>query len=71
MDKMKNLKIWKKLLLTFMIIIILFCATVVLAISGLRQNADKYSEFYNVGYQVTNRVMNMRRGLQILSLIHI
>lgn len=63
---MKNLKIWKKLLLTFMIIIILFCATVVLAISGLRQNADKYSEFYNVGYQVTNRVMNMRRGLQII-----
>lgn len=63
---MKNLKIWKKLLLTFMIIIILFCATVVLAITGLRQNADKYSEFYNVGYQITNRVMNMRRGLQII-----
>ncbi len=61
---MKNLKIWKKLLLTFMIIIIMFCATVVLAITGLRQNADKYSEFYNVGYQVTNRVMSMRRGLQ-------
>lgn len=49
-----------------MIIIILFCATVVLAITGLRQNADKYSEFYNVGYQITNRVMNMRRGLQII-----
>lgn len=63
---MKNLKIWKKLLLTFMIIIIMFCATVVLAITGLRQNADKYSEFYNVGYQVTNRVMNMRRGLQMI-----
>jgi len=65
-DKMKNLKIWKKLLLTFMIIIIMFCATVVLAITGLRQNADKYSEFYNVGYQVTNRVMSMRRGLQMI-----
>ncbi len=63
---MKNLKIWKKLLLTFMIIIIMFCATVVLAITGLRQNADKYSEFYNVGYQVTNRVMSMRRGLQMI-----
>ena len=65
-NKMKNLKIWKKLLLTFMIIIIMFCATVVLAITGLRQNADKYSEFYNVGYQVTNRVMSMRRGLQMI-----
>ena len=63
---MKNLKIWKKLLLTFMIIIIMFCATVVLAITGLRQNADKYSGFYNVGYQVTNRVMSMRRGLQMI-----
>lgn len=63
---MKNMKIWKKLLLTFMIIIILFCTTVVLAVTGLRQNADKYSEFYNVGYQITNRVMNMRRGLQII-----
>ena len=38
----------------------------VLAITGLRQNADKYSEFYNVGYQVTNRVMSMRRGLQMI-----
>ncbi len=52
--------------MTFMIIIIMFCATVVLAITGLRQNADKYSEFYNVGYQVTNRVMSMRRGLQMI-----
>ena len=37
-----------------------------MAILGLRENADKYSEFYNVGYQVTNRVMDMRRGLQII-----
>lgn len=49
-----------------MMIIILFCSTVVMAILGLRENADKYSEFYNVGYQVTNRVMDMRRGLQII-----
>lgn len=63
---MKNLKIWKKLILTFMMIIILFCATVVVGITGLRQNADKYSEFYNVGYQLTDRVMSMRRGLQVL-----
>lgn len=63
---MKNLKIGIKLLVTFMIIILLFCATVVTAITGLNQNADKYSEFYNVGYQVTNKVMSMRRGLQII-----
>lgn len=63
---MKNLKIGKKLLITFMLIIILFCSTVAIAIMGLNENADKYSEFYNVGYQVTNRVMDMRRGLQII-----
>ena len=32
---MKNLKIGTKLLITFMLIIILFCATVVTAINGL------------------------------------
>lgn len=63
---MKNLKIGKKLLVTFMLIIILFISTVGIAIMGLQKNASKYSEFYNVGYQITSKVMNMRRGLQII-----
>ncbi len=63
---MKNLKIRAKLLVTFMLIIVLFCGTVAIAIYGLQRNAAKYTEFYNVGYQVTNKVMNMRRGLQII-----
>ena len=63
---MKNLKIGLKLLITFMLIILLFCATVYTAITGLRQNAAKYSEFYNAEYQITNKVMSMRRGLQII-----
>ncbi len=63
---MKNLKIGVKLLITFMIIIVLFCATVTASIMGLTENEEKYSEFYNVGYQITNKVMNMRRGLQIV-----
>lgn len=63
---MRNLKIRTKLLTTFMLVIILFCATVATAIYGLQENADKYSEFYHVGYQITNKVMNMRRGLQII-----
>ena len=49
-----------------MLIILLFCGTVSIAIMGLTENADKYSEFYNVGYQITNKVMSMRRGLQII-----
>ncbi len=63
---MKNLRIRIKLLVTFMTIIVLFCATVTVAIIGLQRNSDSYSDFYNVGYQVTNRIMNMRRGLQII-----
>lgn len=63
---MKNLKIGTKLLLTFLLIIIVFCATVAMAITGLSKNMSKYSEFYNVSYQVNSRVMSMRRGLQII-----
>lgn len=63
---MKNLKIGMKLLVTFMIIIVLFCITVATATDGLKKNADRYSEFYHVGYQVTNKVMSMRRGLQMV-----
>ncbi len=66
-DKMKNLKIGKKLLITFMLIIVLFCCTVFVAVWGLRQNAKSYTQFYNVGYQITNKVMSMRRGLQIIA----
>lgn len=63
---MKNLKIRTKLLVTFLLIIILFCGTVGTAIKGMKQSADKYSEFYTVGYQITNKAMSMRRGLQIV-----
>lgn len=63
---MKNLKIGTKLLLTFMLVIVLFCVTVGAAIYGLTENANRYTEFYEVGYQITNKVMNMRRGLQII-----
>lgn len=63
---MKNRKIGTKLIVTFMLVIVLFCGTVATAIYGLQRNADKYSEFYNVGYKITNKIMNMRRGLQII-----
>ena len=59
---MKNLKIRTKLLATFMLVIILFIGTVAIAIYGLQANANKYSEFYNVEYKVTNNIMSMRRG---------
>lgn len=63
---MKNLKIRTKLLITFMAIIVLFCVTVLGAITGLRSSAEKYTEFYTVGYQITNKAMSMRRSMQII-----
>lgn len=63
---MKNLKIRTKLLVTFMLVIVLFCGTVAIAIMALNQNSERYSDFYNVGYQITNKVMSMRCGLQII-----
>ena len=63
---MKNLKIRAKLLITFMIVIFLFLITVIGAISGLQQNEERYSEFYHVGYRITNKIMSMRRGLQVI-----
>lgn len=64
--KMKNLKIRTKLLAIFMIIIIMFCATVATSITGMKQSAEQYSEFYTVGYQITNKSMSMRRSMQII-----
>ena len=53
-------------MVTFMLIIVMFCVTVATSINGLKESAAKYSEFYNVGYQITNRTMSMRRGLQMI-----
>ena len=60
------MKIRAKLLITFMIVIFLFLITVIGAISGLQQNEERYSEFYHVGYRITNKIMSMRRGLQVI-----
>lgn len=59
---MKNLRIGKKLLITFMLIILLFIGTVAIAITALNENSEKYSDFYNVGYQITNKVMSCAGG---------
>lgn len=64
---MKNLKIAKKLLITFGTIIALFCITVILAIASLRSTNENFETFYNVPYEITNRSMDMRRMIQSTS----
>ena len=61
---MKNFKIGKKLIVTFAAILVMLLITVVAAFYGLQVGVDKYSDFYNVDHQVTNKVMEMRRNLQ-------
>lgn len=61
---MKNLKIAKKLLITFGIIIFMMCATVILAITSLTSTKNNFETFFNIPYEITNRSMDMRRAIQ-------
>lgn len=61
---MKNFKIGKKLIVTFGTIIILFILTAVLAVVSLNSTGGNFKDFYTVGYPVSNRTTDMRRGLQ-------
>lgn len=61
---MKNLKIAKKLLITFGIIIFMLCATVIIAIVSLTNTYRNFETFYNIPYEITNRSMDMRRAIQ-------
>ncbi|MCD8000811.1 MAG: methyl-accepting chemotaxis protein [Clostridiales bacterium] len=61
---MKNLKIAKKLLITFGTIILMMCATVILAIVSLTSTKNNFETFYNIPYEITNRSMDMRRTIQ-------
>lgn len=61
---MKNLKIGKKLLVTFGIIVAMLCITVFVAISSLLQVRSNFTTFYEVPYVINNYAMDMRRSLQ-------
>lgn len=61
---MKNLKIGKKLVMTFGIIIAIFLITVVMAILSLNSTAGSFEDFYTNGYPVSNRTTEMRRAIQ-------
>lgn len=61
---MKNLKIGKKLVVTFGTIIILFILTAILAVVSLNGTGGNFKDFYTVGYPVSAKTTDMRRGLQ-------
>lgn len=63
-DIMKNLRIGKKLSVTFGVMIGLFCLTIAIAIMSLISIQQKFDDFYDEGYQITNRSMDLCRAIQ-------
>lgn len=61
---MKDFKIGKKLFVTFGVIICLFLIVVVTSILCLENSGNKFADFYEKGYQITNKSMDMRRAIQ-------
>ena len=64
MNFMKNLKIGKKLIVTFGVIIILFLISLMVSIVSLNNSGKNFKEFYTVGYPVSNKTTDMRRATQ-------
>lgn len=61
---MKNLKIGKKLGITFAIIVAIVVVISAVSIAGLMNALNKYQSFYKGPYQITNYAMDMRRSIQ-------
>lgn len=64
---MKNLKMIKKLSVTFGTVFILFFITILIAITSLISNRNDFERFYKNGYKNTNTVLDMRRAIQATS----
>lgn len=60
----KNYKIGKKLFVTFGIIVSLLVVVVVVGLAALISIGDKFNTFHNNGYQITNKVMEVRMSIQ-------
>lgn len=61
---MKNLKIGKKLFVTFGIIIVLFLVSLIVSIVSLNNAGGNFKDFYTNGYPVSLKTTDMRRATQ-------
>lgn len=61
---MRNFKIGKKLFVTFGVITLLLCITAITGIFSLKSTGRNFTSFYENGYQITNRSVDMRRSIQ-------
>lgn len=61
---MRNLKIGKKLSVTFGVIIVLFLISLIVSFVSLNNSGNNFKDFYTVGYPVSNKTTDMRRATQ-------
>ncbi len=60
MKVLKNMKVTRKLLLSFAIVLILYIVSVGAALTGVRSITASFSGFYNNSYQIVKESMNFR-----------
>lgn len=61
---MKNLKIGKKLIVVFSVIIALYLLTVFLSTTGLDYSGNQFEDFYTYSYPLSQRTLDVRRCIQ-------
>lgn len=61
---MKNLKIGKKLLVTFGVIIVLLLGTILLSLAALNRTGGQFTDFYEYSYPMATKTLEIRRGIQ-------
>lgn len=61
----RDLKIGKKLFITFGIVIGLLAVVLCIGVFALISNGSKFDSFYDNGYTITNKVMEIRRSIQV------
>ncbi|WP_270819543.1 methyl-accepting chemotaxis protein [[Eubacterium] hominis] len=61
------MKITKKLLISFIVIVILYLATVFTALYGVRKITGNFDEFYNKSYQIVKESMDFRLNQYIVA----
>lgn len=61
----KNIKIGIKLFVIFGIILGMMLAMIVVAVGGLQFGNNHFREFYEYSYPMSNRTIDVRRGLQM------
>ena len=64
---MKNLKIGRKFLFTFGLILAFFVATVGLSIASLNSVSSNFTEFYQEQYQIVKKTEQMSRQIEAAS----